>query len=283
MAPQFLVVGHITKDLHPGGYTIGGTATFAALTAYHLGVRAAIVTRVGEDFDLGSTFDGIEMVRQPSSATTTFENIYIPEGRIQYLRDQAGPIDPAYVPPEWRKIPMVLLGPVAQEVPYKIVDLLSTRLLAIVPQGWMRTWNSSGLIRSLPWQPPPLLVARSQVLVLSEDDVGQDYALIEAYAQALPLVVVTQGKQGAMLFHRGASRATAIHRPAFKVQAVDPTGAGDVFTTAFLIRLWETSQPLEALTFANCVASFCIEHVGASGLPDRQQVAERLRSGVLAV
>jgi sugar/nucleoside kinase (ribokinase family) len=39
------------------------------------------------------------------------------------------------------------------------------------------------------------------------------------------------------------------------VQAVDATGAGDTFATAFFIRLYETRDPWEAARFANLLAA----------------------------
>ncbi|MBI3733145.1 MAG: hypothetical protein HY259_06765 [Chloroflexi bacterium] len=39
---DYLVIGHITKDLLPGGgYAIGGTSTYSALSAQRLGLNTA--------------------------------------------------------------------------------------------------------------------------------------------------------------------------------------------------------------------------------------------------
>ena len=44
-APDFLAIGHVTRDLLPdGSWRLGGTVAFAALTAARLGLRPAIVT-----------------------------------------------------------------------------------------------------------------------------------------------------------------------------------------------------------------------------------------------
>jgi hypothetical protein len=44
-APDYLVVGHVTKDLLAGGaIRAGGTALYAGLTAQLLGALAALVT-----------------------------------------------------------------------------------------------------------------------------------------------------------------------------------------------------------------------------------------------
>jgi sugar/nucleoside kinase (ribokinase family) len=57
---------------------------------------------------------------------------------------------------------------------------------------------------------------------------------------------------------------------------VDPTGAGDVFAAAFLVRYHESGNPLEAAAFAACAASCVVEGVGASTLGDREEVLRRV-------
>ncbi len=45
MIYDYLVIGHHTADLQEDGTVrTGGTALFAALTAYHLGARVAILS-----------------------------------------------------------------------------------------------------------------------------------------------------------------------------------------------------------------------------------------------
>jgi sugar/nucleoside kinase (ribokinase family) len=57
---------------------------------------------------------------------------------------------------------------------------------------------------------------------------------------------------------------------------VDPTGAGDVFAAAFLVRYQETNDPLEAAAFAACAASCAVEGVSVTSLGDRGEVVRRL-------
>ena len=64
--------------------------------------------------------------------------------------------------------------------------------------------------------------------------------------------------------------------PALPRTEVDPTGAGDVFAAAFLVRYQETGDPLEAAAFGACAASCAVEGVGTSTLGDRAEVEQRL-------
>ena len=272
--PDFVVIGHVTKDITPTGYTIGGTVTYAAATVRRLGLRTAIVTSAADDLDL-SPLAGIEVHRVPSPATTTFENIYHGWRRTQYLRAVAAPLDCAAIPDVWETAPIVLLGPLAQEVAPDIVDCFPHALMGITPQGWMRAWGEDGRVHPTTWTSAERVLSRANVLVYSEEDVGGDESVIEAFGRLARLMVVTRGPSGADVFQNGQ----VTHFPAFEGQEVDPTGAGDVFAAAFLVRLRETGDPFQAATFANATSSFAIEGPGISTLPTREQVLARIAAG----
>ena len=53
---------------------------------------------------------------------------------------------------------------------------------------------------------------------------------------------------------------------------VDPTGAGDVFATAFAVRLFETEDLQEASDFASVVAGLSVRSQGVSQIPSRRVV-----------
>jgi sugar/nucleoside kinase (ribokinase family) len=57
---------------------------------------------------------------------------------------------------------------------------------------------------------------------------------------------------------------------------VDPTGAGDTFTTAFLLHLQETGDPLQAARFGNITASISVEYPGVTGIPTRDEVLSHM-------
>lgn len=277
VTPDFLVVGHITKDLTSTGFTIGGTVTYAAATAQRLGLRAAIVTSADPDLDLTPALGDILVHRIPSPVTSTFENIYTGGHRIQYLRAVAAPLDCDAPPPGWDRSPIVLLGPLTQEVSPDLVDCFPTSLIGITPQGWMRAWDDTGRVHFTPWLSAVQVLRRADVLVFSEEDVARDEAVIQDFARLAKLMVVTRGRRGADIYRNGR----VSHFPAYTTREVDPTGAGDTFAAAFLIRLHETGDPAQAAQFANAVASFSIEGLGITNLPTRAQVFARMQSGTL--
>jgi sugar/nucleoside kinase (ribokinase family) len=49
---DYLVIGHLTVDLTPSGPALGGSASYAALTARALGLRVGVVTAWGNEIEL---------------------------------------------------------------------------------------------------------------------------------------------------------------------------------------------------------------------------------------
>lgn len=271
-----MAIGHVTKDLLPdGGYSIGGTATYASLTAQRLGVKVGVLTSVPTDLDLSQALRGIEVHSVPSALATTFENIYQGHTRRQFVHGLASPLQPAHLPAAWRGAPIVLLCPLVGELGLDWLGVFPKSLVGVTPQGWMRQWDEQGLVRHRAWSEAQQILAGVDVLVFSEEDVARDTALIREYSRLVRIAVVTRGWQGATVFWNGNPRQF----PAYRAREVDQTGAGDVFAAAFLIRLRETGDPYLAAPFANCAASFAIEGPGTTTIPTREQVEERLRLG----
>ncbi|HEY0068696.1 MAG TPA: PfkB family carbohydrate kinase [Chloroflexia bacterium] len=280
--PDYLVVGHVAKDVLPGGRGVvaGGTATYSALAAQKLGLQVAVVTACArEDGGLLAPLReaGVWVHAVPSPATTTFSNIYDREGRrLQILGAQARLLDLADVPEQWRAARIVHLGPIAQELPAGMSGQLSPgRLLGVTPQGWMRSWDEQGHVtRSATPVPAALMrLPEAAVLVLSIEDVDYSPNSLSAYVKLTQLVVVTRGVEAAYIYRQGTLTEVA----ATPAQVMDLTGAGDVFAAAFFVRYAETGNPAEAARFAHAAAACAIEGQGTSAIADRQTVERRLK------
>lgn len=273
---EYLSIGHICADLQPDGSTrLGGTALFAALTAYKLGLRTAILTACTPDFDLSSLPDDLPVLRQPSPATTIFENRYTPAGRTQMLHGRAATIDLSAdaLPASWRSPAIVHFAPIIQEIDPRGAPIFSGSLISATPQGWLRSVDTAGHVTTdpddllnVPWD-------GIRVAVMSEEDIQQRESLVEQLAQRVPLVVLTRAERGSTVFEHG--RPT--HVPAFPAEAIDPTGAGDVFTAAFLAALHQQHSPIEAARWASAAAACAIEGPGTSALPTPIDIQQRMQ------
>lgn len=274
--PDFVAIGHVTQDLLPdGGYTIGGTATYASLTAHRLGLKVGVLTSVPARLDLSEALHGMAIHAVASELATTFENTYQGEKRRQFVHGLASPLHPVHLPAQWKKAPIVLLCPLVGELGLDWLGVFRSSLVGVTPQGWMRQWDEQGLVRQKAWSEAEQILPDIDVLVFSEEDVAGDASIIRQYTRLARIAVVTRGRRGATVFCNENPRDF----PAFAAREVDPTGAGDVFAAAFLVRLRETGDPYLAAPFANCAASFAIEGPGTTTIPTRKQVEERLRQG----
>jgi sugar/nucleoside kinase (ribokinase family) len=82
-------------------------------------------------------------------------------------------------------------------------------------------------------------------------------------------VVLTDGDQGAYV--RQAGDAVSWHVPAYKVKAVDTTGAGDCFHGAYALALAEGKSPLACVLFATAAAAISVTGQGGRmALPTRE-------------
>ncbi len=274
-APRYILVGHVTRDVVGDGFVIGGTVTYAGLTALALGQTVGAVTSVGPEINLSQSLPGMRFHVRPARATTTFENVYHDGHRQQWIRAVASSLDPALVPEAWRSAAIVHLAPLAEEFGPEMVRVFERcQLLGITPQGWLRRWDADGFVRRSTWVEPEEILRASDAIVLSEEDVEGDWDILRSYADVAKLLVVTQGARGCTVFHR----RHAWQVPAFPVEEVDATGAGDVFAAAFFIALLNDGDPVTAAHYANCVASFAVEALGTEGIPSPEAVAERLAS-----
>lgn len=100
--------------------------------------------------------------------------------------------------------------------------------------------------------------------------------------EGIPLVAVTLGSKGAYVCTREGGRIV----PGYTSTVQDTTGAGDSFWGGFLFRLKEsgrrpdqvsTDEAADFASFANAVASLCVEKRGAiPAMPTLEAVIERM-------
>jgi sugar/nucleoside kinase (ribokinase family) len=273
---DYLAIGHVAVDItsaSPTGMQLGGTVSYSALTARALGMRVGIVTSSGEGAPLGA-LDGIHIVNIPSEHSTTFENINTTNGRKQTLHHQAASLLLDHIPQVWRSAPIIHLAPIAREVDPTLPGKLSGSLVGITPQGWMRTWDENGHVATCVWDAnaSEQALRHAGAVVMSVEDINRDLELVELMAHNTRILCLTEGEAGAVLYWNGDRRR---FRPTV-VNEVDSTGAGDIFATAFFVRLYSTRDPWEAARFATQLAARSVTRMGLNGIPTSQEIEECL-------
>jgi sugar/nucleoside kinase (ribokinase family) len=271
--PRLLAVGHVTWDLRDGGEVLGGSVSYGALTARKLGWEVAALTAAGPEFEPERELPGIPAFIRRGSATTRFRNLYDEDGtRRQFLASRADDVELLDLPDPWRRPEALLLCPVAGEITGALAPAFEADCVGAVAQGWLREFAPDGAVSPREWDHPERALAGVHVLFLSEQDLPGGSRRARELLRCVPMVAVTKGWRGVTLLTREGDHDV----PGFPRPEVDPTGAGDVFAAAFLLRYQEAADPIEAAVFANCAASCAVEGVGTTSLGDRNEVLRRI-------
>lgn len=126
---------------------------------------------------------------------------------------------------------------------------------------------------------PPELLTAVDILMVNQHEAavvtGRSANLVEALLALVPRVVMTLGAAGAVYADRSGARLDV---PAFTVNAVDTTGAGDAFAGAFAVA-WAQRRPIpEVLRWACAAGAVAATRPGAStALPTAAEIESVMR------
>ena len=242
LTPEYLLIGHMTADLTPDGRLPGGTVSYATRTAAAFGLRVALLTSsVAGDPLLELLTPYGEIVSIPAAETTTFENIYAPSGRVQYVRGVAAPIGAADLPAHFLGASLVHLAPIAGEIDPQIAHSFQDATVLLTLQGWLRRWDADGRVHFKRWYNPEVLKS-IDIVVFSEEDITELPQMEQEFAGSVKHLFVTRAEKGGTYYHEGK----AIDYTTPQVELINPTGAGDVFASALLASLPALGYDMQA-------------------------------------
>lgn len=270
---DYVIIGHVTRDLVPGGFQLGGGVTYSGLTAHVLGHEVGILTAVGEDLNLSSLED-LDVVQLTSPDTTTFENQYVGDARIQFLRGRARQIGLADLPRDWRRPAILHLSPVANEVVADRIDHNSRTMVCMTPQGWLRQWNMEGEISLRSWETIVTQCSKADAVVLSREDLSGNPMAEEKLAEVCKVLVITDGASKIHLYKEANLTVMTPH----ETKMIDPTGAGDIFAAAFFSYFASSHEAIQAVKFASQIAGISVTREGLAGIPKKSEI-QSLRAG----
>lgn len=256
----------------------GGPAANAAVTVARLGQRAAFAGYLGHDEwgerhfqELLQAGVGTAWVARGSAPTPLSVILVKPDGRravVNYRRDTP-PLPPAAVD----------LAAVAPRVilfdghePQLSVALAQAARARGIPTLLDAGSVHAGTRALAPLVDYLLCSEKFACTFTGENDLARAASQLQAVA---PVVVITLGERG-LVWQRGAACG---QWPAFKVIAVDTTGAGDAWHGALAVGVacqwpWEVS-----LRYAGAVAALTCTRLGARvGLPTQPEVAKFLET-----
>ena len=131
---DYLLLGHVTVDrLDEKRVVLGGTATYAALTARNMGARVGVHTSTSYEPGLIDTLGGVLVARIPAEYTSCFVNEYTAGKRRQTIESVAEKLTYEQILPEWRNPAVVHLGPLCQEIDASLRDVYETLFITANP------------------------------------------------------------------------------------------------------------------------------------------------------
>ena len=120
-----------------------------------------------------------------------------------------------------------------------------------------------------------ILIASEAFARLYTGENDLDKAIFKLREIGAEVTGITMGKEGSMTLDGDK----ILRCPAFRIDPVDTTGAGDVYHAGFGVRYLETHDLMDCMRFASAVSAIkCLKLGGRAGIPTRAQVDEFLKS-----
>jgi ribokinase len=237
---------------HPGGKGLN-----QAVAAARTGRSVAMLGAVGDD-DAGRL---LRDVAASAGVDTAGVDVVdgLPTGRAVILVDEHGENSIVVVPGanasvRFGGLPQAAVLLAQLEIPLDVVDAALDAA---------RAAGSTTVLNPAPAPPgglPDVLLARCEIVVPNEHEVELLGGVDRLLAAGVGTVIVTRGADGVTVASADGSRATV---PAFPVDPVDTTGAGDAFCGALAARLAAGDGLLRAVRYAAAAGALATTVAGA--------------------
>ena len=258
----------------------GGPAATAAVAAARLGVSTAFLGVTGDDepgkwilrdFAAENVSTEGMVVRPGQSSAIAYCWIDAPTGKrsVAWTRGTLGELQPGEVDLDLVRHAGILHldghNPAAA-----LAAAREAKQCGVPVSLDAGTWRD-GMKELLPYV--DLLIASEEFARAYSREEDLDKAILRLRETGAGVVGITMGKAGSMALEGDR----VVRCPAFRVEAVDTTGAGDVYHAAFAVRYLETRDLYECMRFASATAALkCLELGGRAGIPNRRRVDEFL-------
>lgn len=251
----------------------GGKGANQAVAAARLGAEVYMIGRVGEDtygeaildnFKQNNVItDYVQPVAEMESGTA---HIILAEGdnSIIVVKAANNEVTPAYIDQAAEVIRASDIVLIQQEIPEETVE----HVAAICKEACVPLVLNPAPARRISHQ----LIEDAAYITPNEHEAQMMFEgenIQDSLRKYPNKLIVTEGKKG-VRYYDGEQEAMV---PAFIVEAVDTTGAGDTFNAAFAVALAEGKSIKESISFANLAASISVTKFGAQGgMPFRHEV-----------
>lgn len=276
---SLLIVGTVAFDelitpFGESGKILGGSGTYAGLSASNFMDDINIVSVVGEDFPeehlanfrkKGISTEGINVVKGGKTFfwKGKYHNDMNTRDTLDTQLNVLADFDPM-IPESFRKSDFLMLGNLTPAVQMNVLEQMEERPKLVILDT-MNFWMDIAMDEL------KAVLKKIDVLTINDEEARQlsgEYSLVKAAQKIFEMgpkyLIIKKGEHGALLFGEGE----VFFAPALPLEEVfDPTGAGDTFAGGFIGHLAHTrdisfDNMKRAVIFGSALASFCVEKFG---------------------
>ncbi len=267
----------------------GGKGFNQGIAAHKTGADVAMITKLGRDSLAGVATDAMDAVGMPKDYL--FFNDTAPTGVALIMVDEnSSQNEIVIVPGACATITDADIASVEKRIKESAYVLLQLEVNQDANEKVARLAKENGvrvIVNTAPYQPVTDAFLNGCYLVTpneveAEELTGVPVDSLESADRAAKVflekgvqnVLITLGGRGVYVCSEGKSEII----PAFKVNAIDTTGAGDAFNGGLLTALAEGKNLHDAACFANAVAAISVQRIGTTpSMPTREEVDAFLR------
>ena len=267
---EYPPIGESRRVVNRENYFGGGAANIAVGIAL-LGGESELISAAGKDFP-GSSYErhlqevGVKttLFTSEKNCSTAFMVNTTSGDQITYFEWGAGEVFASVSAPKREFVHMA-----TGDAGFNIKAARNADFASLDPGQDVKYYSKEQLEEL--FENIDLLICNNFELNIMKDTTGYS---ADEIIQAVPMAIITEGKNGSTIYADGGKTAV----PACRVEAIDPTGAGDAYR-AGLFTAWKRGYDVETCCRVGAVvSSFAVEKIGTqTNLPSWQQMEERYR------
>ena len=272
-----------------GSLCAGGEAVNASVAAAKLGLKTGILCALGAD-PAGEIVrnelrkNGVDTSLAVSSPETPVTTMFVrADGTRRSVTNQAHRYNfhPEKEPGRFTDAKALILGSLFR-APFDDPEIIR-KVIAAAKEKGLPVFADTKLpnFRTLTLEDLSEILPMIDFITPNEDEAryysGQDEpeAMADVFlSYGVPNVIIKLGGRGCLL----KNREITLQLPAYRIDAVDATGAGDNFIAGFVSEILRGSSLSDALHFANACGAVCSTMVGAgTAVKSRDQILQFIK------